>query len=138
MLLQVVPVGANCTWPNPLAALVVIEPVWRVVLSLISICRPLAVSCRVTTSLSPEFMNRSALGSGVKVLRVEFTGLGGEFGCGVPLFVLKAKLTYSTPVVAAQVGFKLWPVTGFCERLSMLSAGDHFGRLQLLPPSLFT
>src|SRR6266567_4008526 len=31
--------------------------------------------------------------------------IGGEPGCGCPLFVMNAKLTYSTPVLAAQVGF---------------------------------
>src|SRR6266849_5233613 len=98
-----------------------------------TICKPCAVSCIVTANLSPEFMNRSALGSGVKVLRVEFTGLGGEFGCGVPFFVMKAKLTYSTPVVAAHVEFSDWPVTGFCERLSMLRAAHHLVGSQLSP-----
>src|SRR5690242_17066970 len=133
MLVQLVPVGASCTWPNPLAALVVIEPVWCVVLSLMTICRPCAVSCRVTISLSPEFINRSADGLGVKVARVELTGLGGAPTGGTPLNVMKAKLTYSTPVTAAQVGFSWVPATGSCERLSMLSAAHHFVGSQLLP-----
>src|SRR5690348_5012278 len=121
----------NGTWPKPLAALVVIEPVWCVVLSLMTICRPCAVSCKVTTSLSPEFMNRSADGLGVKVLTVESSGFGGEPGCGWPLFVMKAKFTYSTPVSpehAPNVG----PM-GFSERLSMLSAAHHLVGSQLLP-----
>src|ERR1700687_3540059 len=87
----------------------------------------------VTVKLSPEFMNRSAFGSGVNVLIVELTGFGGEFGCGTPLFVMKAKFTYSSPVVAAQVEFRTWPVTGFSERLSMLSAAHHLVASQLLP-----
>src|SRR5579859_3761012 len=107
MLLQLVPVGSNCTWPKPLAALEVIEPLWPVVLSSSTIFRPLVVSCMVTTIVSPEFMNRSAAGLGVKVLMVELTGLGGELGCGLPFLVMKAKLTYSRPVLAAQVGFRV-------------------------------
>src|SRR5712692_3486095 len=67
-------------------------------------------------------MNRSALGLGVKVLRVALTGFGGEPGCGTPLVVMNAKLTYSRPVIEAQVEFNTWPVTGFSERLSMFSA----------------
>src|SRR6266571_3169869 len=133
MLVQLVPVGANCTWPNPLLALEVIEPLWPVVTSLSPILRPCAVSCIVTIIWSPEFMNRSAAGLGVKVLMVALTGLGGEAGCGTPLFVMKAKLTYSTPVLAAQVGFKNWPVTGFSERLSILSAAHHLVASQLRP-----
>src|SRR6266581_4890384 len=132
---HVVPVGAKSTWPKPLAALDVIEPLWPVVWSLMTICRPCAVSCMVSASLSPEFMNRSALGLGVKVFRVEFTGLGGEPGWGCPLFVIKAKLTYSTPVLAAQVEFRNWPVTGFSEMLSMFSAAHHFVGSQLIPPA---
>src|SRR5690348_16075467 len=99
-----------------------------------TICRPCAVSCMVTTSLSPEFMNRSADGLGVRVLMVDWTGLGGEFGCGTPLFVMKAKLTYSRPVIAAQVEFNTCPVTAFSERLSMLSAAHHLVGSQLMPP----
>ena len=57
------------------------------------------MSCSVTMSLSPEFMNRSADGLGVKVLIVELTGFGGEPGCGTPLLVMNAKLTYSTPTI---------------------------------------
>src|ERR1700730_5462119 len=96
-----------------------------------TICRPCAVSCNVTVSLSPEFMKRSALGSGVKVVIVDCSGLGGEFGCGTPLLVMKAKLTGSTPVSPTHAPFV--PVTGFCERLSMLSAAHHFVASQLLP-----
>src|SRR5450759_434851 len=95
--------------------------------------RPPAVSCIVTASLSPEFMNKSAFGLGVKVVRVELTGFGGEFGCGTPLFVMKAKFTYSSPAIPWQVAFCNWPVTGFSERLSMLSAAHHFVGSQLLP-----
>src|SRR5216684_2101180 len=99
MLLQLVPLGSNCTWPNVFAALVVIEPCAPLLKSLIAIFRPLVVSCIVTVSWSPEFMNRSAWGFGVKVCSVEWTGLAGECGCGLPLFVMKAKLTYSKPAM---------------------------------------
>src|SRR5947209_6634430 len=97
MFWQVVPLGANFTWPKPLAALVVIEPLWPVVVSSSTICRPCAVSCMVTLIASPELMNRSAAGLGVKVFIVALTGLGGEAGCGCPLLVMKAKLMYSSP-----------------------------------------
>src|SRR5438067_1317455 len=96
-----------------------------------TICKPCAVSCRVTRSLSPEFMNRSALGSGVKVLMVESSGFGGEFGCGTPFFVMKAKLTGSMPVSPAHAPAVL--VTGSSERLSMLSAAHHLCASQLVP-----
>src|SRR2546421_405908 len=95
MFIHSVPVGANSTWPRPWGAVDVIEPLWPVVRSLMPICKPLGVSCIVTASSSPEFMKRSADGLGVKVWMVALTGLGGEFGCGWPLFVMKAKLTYS-------------------------------------------
>src|SRR5579883_369855 len=87
----------------------------------------------VTIILSPEFMKRSAAGLGVKVLIVDSTGLGGELGCGTPFFVMKAKLTYSRPVMAAQVGLRTWPVTGFSERLSMFRAAHHLVGSQLTP-----
>src|SRR2546421_12544927 len=103
MLVQLVPVGANFTWPNPLLALEVIEPLWPVVTSLSPILRPCAVSCIVTMISSPAFMNRSAAELGVKVLIVALTGLGGEAGCGRPFLVVNAKLTDSTAVLAAQL-----------------------------------
>src|SRR2546428_14115786 len=78
-------------------------------------------------------MKRSALASGVKVWRVDSTGLGGEFGCGRPFFVMNAKFTYSTPVRAAQVGFRARLVTALLERLSILRAAHHFVASQLLP-----
>ena len=133
MLVQVVPVGAYFTWPKPLRALVVIEPLCPVVRSLRPMKSPWAESCSVTVMRSPEFMKRSALGSGVNVWRVESTGLGGEFGWGRPFFVMNAKFTYSTPVRAAQVGFRSALVTALLERLSMLRAAHHFVASQLLP-----
>src|SRR5215467_12019635 len=44
MLLQLVPVGSNSTWPNPLAALAVIDPACLFVRSLMTVCRPCGVS----------------------------------------------------------------------------------------------
>src|ERR1700681_4908470 len=98
-----------------------------------TIWRPCAVSCRLTRSLSPEFMKRSADGFGVNVASVELTGFGGEPGCGVPLVVMNAKFTYSTPVLSAHVEFSDCPVTGFCDRLSIFSAAHHLVASQLLP-----
>src|SRR5579859_21547 len=131
MLLQAVPVGSYWTWPNPLAALAVIEPVTWVVRSLMVVTRPLLLSCSVTFSRSPEFMNRSFVGSGVKVANVALTGLAGAWE--VPLFVTNAKLTYSSPVMAAQVEFRVVPLTGSSDRLSMLSAAHHLVASQLFP-----
>src|ERR1700730_16390038 len=77
MLTQLVPVGAYWTWPNPLAALAVIDPAWPLVTSLITARNPLGVSWSDTCRLSPEFMNRSFFRSGVNVAVVEFTGFPG-------------------------------------------------------------
>src|SRR5215471_17297526 len=98
-----------------------------------TIFRPADVSCIVTVRLSPEFMKRSADGLGVNVLTVALTGLGGEFGCGTPLLVMKAKLAYSRVVRAAQVGFNTAPVTGFSARLKMAIAAHHLVGSQLMP-----
>src|SRR5215469_5596468 len=103
MLLQLVPVGANWTWPNPLAALAVIDPVWPLVSSLMTAWSPFAVSCRCTCRLSPEFISRSLLRSGVKVARVDSTGFAGAWE--TPFLVTNAKLKYSVPVIARQVEF---------------------------------
>src|SRR5713226_6315032 len=92
---------------------------------------PLEVSCSWTLSASPEFMNRSLVASGVKVARVEFTGLAGA--CDTPLLVMNAKFTYSIPVTAAQALFSCFPVFMFWERLSMFSAAHHSFAEQLLP-----
>src|SRR5579863_8182253 len=96
-----------------------------------TICRPCIVSCIVTVNLSPEFMNKSALGLGVKVLTVASSGLGGDDGCGCPFFVMKAKLTGSIPTRTTHAPAA--PLTAFCERLSILSAAHHFVGSQLLP-----
>src|SRR5581483_11817223 len=80
MFTQLVPVGSYRTWPKPLAALAVMDPRWRVVLSLMTACNPFGVSRRDTFRLSPEFMNRSFFGSGVNVAVVEFTGFGVAVG----------------------------------------------------------
>src|SRR6266576_1518786 len=87
--------GSYWTCPKPFAALAVMKPDWPVVWSFRSMRRPCAVSFMVTTTRSPELMNRSVAPFGVKVPAVELTGLGGA--CGIPLLVMKAKLTGSTP-----------------------------------------
>ena len=63
--LQLLPVGSYWIWTNPLDGLAVIEPDWWVDRSLISACKPFAVSCMATCRLSPEFMKRSCCGFGV-------------------------------------------------------------------------
>src|SRR6516225_11268604 len=101
MLTQLVPVGAYWACPNPLAALAVIDPLCPVVWSLMTACNPFGVSRMDTFRLSPEFMNRSFCGSGVNVAVVDWTGFAGA---SVRPFLLRnAKLTYSRPVLAAQV-----------------------------------
>src|SRR5438876_11667888 len=92
-LTQLVPVGSYWTWPNPLAALAVIDPVCPLVRSLMTACSPFGVSRSDTFRLSPEPMNRSFFRSGVNVAVVEFTGFGGA---GVrPSLLINAKLTVS-------------------------------------------
>src|SRR5450631_808120 len=124
--------GANFTWPNPLAPLAVIEPDWPVVASLTVVCRPCAVSCSETLNESPWFRNRSSLWLGVpEASGSKLIGFGGP--CGLPLLVRYAKLTYSTPVVAAHVEFSSCPVTGFSDRLSMLRDTHHCVAEQVKP-----
>src|SRR5579859_996519 len=131
MLTHDVPVGANFTWPKLLAPLAVIEPLWPEVRSWMITVKPLAVSCMSTVSSSPLSMNRSLAGSGVNVASVEFTGFAGA--CATPFLVMKAKLTYSRPACAWQVGFRNCPLTGFSDRLSMFSAAHHLVASQLAP-----
>src|SRR6516164_6006381 len=84
-------------------------------------CNPLGVSRMDTFRLSPEFMNRSFCGSG---------------GASVLPFLLRnAKLTYSRPVLAAQVGFSVVPVTGFSARLKMFMAAHHLVGSHALAPT---
>src|SRR5215471_6298133 len=92
-LTQLVPVGSNWTCPNPLAALAVIDPRCPVVRSLMTACNPFEVSWSDTVRLSPELMNRSLLGSGVNVVRVDCTGFAGAWV--TPFVVTNAKLSYS-------------------------------------------
>ena len=61
MLTQLVPVGSYCTWPNPLAALAVMDPVAPVVRSLMMARSPFGRVPRETLRLSPEFISRSRL-----------------------------------------------------------------------------
>src|SRR5258708_2568021 len=133
MLLQLVPVGSNWTWPNPLAALAVMDPVSPLHWSLMTACRPFGVSCSDTFRLSPDPMNRSFLRSGVNVAVVESTGFAGAVGR--PFLVRNAKLTYSRPVLAAHVGFSTCPVTAFSARLKMFIAAHHLVGSQLLAPT---
>src|SRR5690242_15629940 len=96
-------------------------------------CNPWGVSWRVTLSRSPEFMNRSCRGSGVNVAVVDWTGFGTAVGR--PFLVMNAKLTYSRPVLAWQVGFKTVPLTGSSARLKMFIAAHHRVGSQPLAPT---
>src|SRR5215472_8987952 len=133
MLLQLVPVGSYWTWPNPLAALAVIDPCCPVVWSLMTACSPFAVSPKDTFRASPELMNRSFFGSGVNVAVVDCTGFAGAEVR--PFLVTKAKLTYSSPVVAWQVEFSTVPLTGSSARLKIFIAAHHLVGSHPLAPT---
>src|SRR6516165_3649896 len=122
-LTQLVPVGANWTWPKPLSALAVMDPVAPVVRSLMVARSPCRVSPMDTLMLSPEFISRSRFRSGVNVAVVDCTGLAGAVV--VPSLLRNAKLTYSRPVLAAQVEFRVVPATGSSARLKMFIAAHH-------------
>src|SRR5215472_9404766 len=112
------------------------DPDWPVVRSLIWTANPFDVSPMATDNVSPECMNRSSLLSGVRWASVASTGLAGV--CATPFFVMNAKLTYSTPVCAAQVGFSVCPVLRFSEKLSMVNAAHQRVGAQLSPNGFFT
>src|ERR1700730_3660445 len=83
--------------------------------------------------LHPSLMNRSLLGSGVKVVVVEASGLAGAWDW--PFFVMNAKLTNSgEPIMLRQVVFCSWPVTGFCSRLKMFTAAHHLVASHVVAP----
>src|SRR5215469_6928354 len=130
---QLVPVGANWIWPNPLAAEAVIVPRTPVVRSSSMVCKPLAVSFIVTEMWSPGFMNiTSGLLLGFPdVAGLKSSGFGGPIG--LPDFVRNAKLTYSVPprISFRQVEFKSVPLIGSSERLSMVSAAHQSTGSQL-------
>src|SRR5260370_35450117 len=93
ILVQLVPVGSNLTWPNPLAALAVMDPVCPLVRSLMTARNPFGGSRGDTFRLSPDFMNRSLAGSGVNVAGVASTGFAGA--AGWPFLVTKAQWAQS-------------------------------------------
>src|SRR6266487_5806352 len=86
-----------------------------------------------TVSWSPEFMNRSVAGFGVKVPVVWSSGPGGS--CGAPLFVMNAKFAGSSPTVFRQAA--LLSVTGVVFwsrwRLKIAIAAHHLLASQLTP-----
>src|SRR5215469_11527114 len=133
-LVQLVPgFGSNVTWPKPLAALAVMDPLCPVVRSLMAARNPFAVSRMDTVMLSPEFMNRSLLGSGVNEVKVDCTGFAGAWE--TPFLVRNAKLTYSgLRILARQVSFWMVPVSGFSARLKMFIAAHHLVGSQVLAP----
>src|SRR5205807_3924585 len=94
---------------------------------------PFEVSVNATARLSPELMKRSFVGSGVYVVSVAFFGFAGA--CEAPLRVTNAKFTYSSPTCDRHVELFAAPVTGFKERLSMLSAAHHLVGSHALAPT---
>src|SRR3974390_2236109 len=95
---------------------------------------PLGVSVKNTFRWAPGFMNRSAFGSGVYVPAVVApTGLAGPVA--TPLWVMNAKLTYSSPAWFRHVWLFACPVTGLRYRLSMFIAAHHCVALQELAPT---
>src|SRR5215469_5338428 len=109
------------------------DPVAPVVRSLMVARSPFGVSPRETLRLSPEFISRSRRRSGVNVAVVDSTGLG--VAVGRPSLVRNAKLTYSRPVLAAQVAFRVVPATGSSARLKMFIAAHHLVGSQPLAPT---
>src|SRR3981081_2783017 len=97
-----------------------------------TVWRPCAVSCRVTIRLSPEFMNRSLVGSGVKVARVLCTGFGGAWV--LPFLVTNAKVNVSMPTLPAHVAVCKVPLTGSSRTLKMFMAAHHLVGSQLPAP----
>src|SRR5260370_39865147 len=89
------------------------------------------VSCRSTVSVSPDCIIRSELGSGVKVARVESTGLAGAWA--TPLRVMNAKLTGSMPTVLRQDLLLASPVFWLLLNESMVKAAHHLICSQPLP-----
>src|SRR5260370_20426687 len=96
---------------------------WRLVRSLITTWKPADVSCRSTVSVSPDCIIRSELGSGVKVARVESTGLAGAWA--TPLRVMNAKLTGSMPTVLRQDLLFASPGFWLLFYESMVKAAHH-------------
>src|SRR5438552_5621821 len=119
--------------PKLLVALATMNPLWvGWVESVMVIPSPFVVSASATESWSPELKNEtSELPTGLNVSKVASTGFGGPIG--TPSWVMNAKLTYSSPVLAAHVELRTWPVTGFSDRLSMFSAAHHLVGSQLTP-----
>ena len=87
MLVQLVPVGANLTWPKPLAALAVIEPTAPVVVSCddgLQAVRGVVQGHRVVVTGVEE--RQPCSGSGFpEPTGSKLTGFGGP--CGVPFLV---------------------------------------------------
>jgi hypothetical protein len=81
-------------------------------------------------------MNRSFAGSGVVAAKGgSNTVVGSGEACGMPLFVMKAKLTGSSPAVFRHCWFCVVLSTCESERLSIVSAAHHRTGSQLTPGS---
>ena len=118
--------GSYSTCRKPFARLAVIEPVSPVVRSCRTTWKPADVSCMSSTIVSPGFMKRSVLRSGVVAANGGAKSVSGSGeACGTPLLVMKAKLTGSLPTFCRHCWF--WVVLSTCEtlRLSIVSAAHH-------------
>src|SRR5258708_37220495 len=120
--LHVLAFGANTTCPKPLAMLAVIEPDVPCVRSLMTTWNPAGVSCKATVRVSPEFMNRSLVGSGVVTAGFVTNEIGLAGACATPFFVMNPKFTVSSPTVFRQAALLGTPVFWFRPSLSILSA----------------
>src|SRR6476620_2899864 len=87
----------------------------------------------LTCSRSPEFINKSSRGFGVKVASVESSGFAGAWA--TPLLVTNANWNVSMPTFAAQVGFWIVPATGSSNRLNTFIAAHHLVGLQVSAPT---
>src|SRR5438270_11782461 len=94
---------------------------------------PFDVSVKDTFTWSPEPMNRSRFGSGVKVVMVESIGFGGAWVR--PFRVTNAKLKVSIPTFAAQVEFWSVPLIGSSRRPKMFIAAHHLVGSQAPAPA---
>src|SRR2546428_11610960 len=87
----------------------------------------------LTFRLSPDDMKRSRALLGVKVVRVELSGLAGAWA--TPSLVTKANSNVSKPTWAAQVAFMKVPLTGSSSRLKTFIAAHHLTGSQELAPT---
>src|SRR2546423_9496035 len=88
--------------------LAVIEPDVPCVRSWMTTWKPAAVSCRATVRVSPDRMNRSLVGFGVKTAGFVAVDTGLAGACATPFFVTNAKFTGSSLTRSRQAGLLEW------------------------------